>query len=40
MNIMLIIVVLASLAFGQVATGVFVALLVTFNVVMGSQPGA
>ena len=37
MNIMLIIVAVASLAIGQVATGLFVALLVTFNVVMGSR---
>jgi Ca2+-transporting ATPase len=37
MNIMLIIVAVASLAIGQVATGIFVALLVTFNVVMGSR---
>ncbi|MGZ4756123.1 MAG: cation-translocating P-type ATPase [Acidimicrobiia bacterium] len=37
MNIMLIIVVFASFAIGQVGTGVFVALLVTFNVVMGSN---
>ncbi|HWS47111.1 MAG TPA: HAD-IC family P-type ATPase, partial [Acidimicrobiia bacterium] len=37
MNIMLIIVSIASLAIGQVATGIFVALLVTFNVVMGSR---
>ena len=37
MNIMLAIVAVASLAIGQVATGIFVALLVTFNVVMGSR---
>ena len=37
MNIMLIIVVFASFAIGQIGTGVFVALLVTFNVVMGSN---
>ena len=37
MNIMLVIVAVASLAIGQVATGIFVALLVTFNVVMGSS---
>src|SRR4051794_32699315 len=37
MNIMLAIVAIASLAIGQVATGIFVALLVTFNVVMGSR---
>src|SRR6478752_5240395 len=37
MNIMLVIVAIASLAIGQVATGIFVALLVTFNVVMGSR---
>lgn len=37
MNIMLIIVVFASFAIGQVGTGVFVACLVTFNVVMGSN---
>ena len=37
MNIMLVIVAVASLAIGQVATGIFVALLVTFNVVMGSR---
>jgi P-type Ca2+ transporter type 2C len=37
MNIMLVIVAIASLAIGQIATGVFVALLVTFNVVMGSR---
>jgi Ca2+-transporting ATPase len=37
MNIMLIIVAIASLAIGQIPTGVLVALLVTFNVVMGSN---
>jgi Ca2+-transporting ATPase len=37
MNIMLVIVSIASLAIGQIATGIFVALLVTFNVVMGSR---
>src|SRR3954453_1399891 len=37
MNIMLVIVSIASLAIGQVATGLFVAVLVTFNVVMGSS---
>jgi Ca2+-transporting ATPase len=37
MNIMLVIVAVASLAIGQTATGIFVALLVTFNVVMGSR---
>src|SRR3954469_8575627 len=37
MNIMLVIVAIASLAIGQVATGIFVALLVTFNLVMGSR---
>ncbi len=37
MNIMLVIVAVASIAIGQVATGIFVALLVTFNVVMGSR---
>ena len=37
MNIMLAIVAVASLAIGQVATGLFVAGLVTFNVVMGSR---
>jgi P-type Ca2+ transporter type 2C len=37
MNIMLVIVAVASLAISQVATGIFVALLVTFNVVMGSR---
>ena len=37
MNIMLAIVAVASLAIGQAATGIFVALLVTFNVVMGSR---
>jgi Ca2+-transporting ATPase len=37
MNIMLVIVAIASLAIGQTATGIFVALLVTFNVVMGSR---
>ena len=40
MNIMLVIVAVASFAIGQVATGIFVALLVTFNVVMGIEPGA
>jgi Ca2+-transporting ATPase len=37
MNIMLAIVAVASLAIGQAATGIFVGLLVTFNVVMGSR---
>src|SRR3954452_9084275 len=37
MNIMLAIVAVASIGIGQVATGIFVALLVTFNVVMGSR---
>jgi Ca2+-transporting ATPase len=37
MNIMLVIVSIASLAIGQIATGIFVALLVTFNLVMGSR---
>jgi P-type Ca2+ transporter type 2C len=37
MNIMLLIVSGASFAIGQVATGVFVLLLVVFNVVMGSN---
>src|SRR6478735_2144527 len=37
MNIMLAIVAVASLAIGQIATGIFVALLVTFNIVMGSR---
>jgi Ca2+-transporting ATPase len=37
MNIMLLIVGVASLAIGQVATGIMVLLLVTFNVVMGSS---
>ena len=37
MNIMLVIVAVASIAIGQVATGIFVALLVTFNIVMGSR---
>ncbi len=37
MNIMLVIVAVASLVIGQIATGMFVALLVTFNVVMGSR---
>jgi Ca2+-transporting ATPase len=37
MNIMLVIVAIASLSIGQIATGVLVALLVTFNVVMGSS---
>ncbi len=36
MNIMLLIVALASLAIGQIATGIVVASLVTFNVVMGT----
>ena len=40
MNIMLLIVGVASFAIGQVATGVVVLGLVTFNVVMGSRPGA
>ena len=37
MNIMLIIVAVASFAIGQIATGLVVAVLVTFNVVMGSN---
>jgi Ca2+-transporting ATPase len=37
MNIMLIIVAIASLAIGQIATGIVVAVLVTFNVVMGTS---
>src|SRR6478752_6348738 len=37
MNIMLLIVAVASLAIGQIATGIVVATLVTFNVVMGSN---
>jgi P-type Ca2+ transporter type 2C len=37
MNIMLIIVSIASFAIGQIGTGIFVAGLVTFNVVMGSN---
>ena len=37
MNIMLLIVAVASLVIGQVATGVIVGLLVTFNVVMGTN---
>ncbi len=37
MNIMLIIVAVASFAIGQIATGIVVAALVTFNVVMGSN---
>jgi P-type Ca2+ transporter type 2C len=37
MNIMLLIVSVASLAIGQVATGIVVLALVTFNVVMGSS---
>lgn len=37
MNIMLLIVAVASFAIGQVATGAVVASLVTFNVVMGSS---
>jgi Ca2+-transporting ATPase len=37
MNIMLIVVAIASLAIGQIATGIVVAALVTFNVVMGSN---
>jgi Ca2+-transporting ATPase len=37
MNIMLIIVAVASFGIGQIATGVVVAALVTFNVVMGSN---
>jgi Ca2+-transporting ATPase len=37
MNIMLLIVAVASFAIGQVPTGVVVSALVTFNVVMGSQ---
>ena len=37
MNIMLIIVAIASYAIGQIATGIVVTALVTFNVVMGSN---
>jgi Ca2+-transporting ATPase len=37
MNVMLLIVCVASLAIGQVATGIVVLVLVTFNVVMGSS---
>ena len=37
MNIMLFIVAVASFAIGQVATGIVVASLVTFNVVMGAN---
>jgi P-type Ca2+ transporter type 2C len=37
MNIMLLIVSIASLAIGQVATGVIVAALVSFNVIMGTS---
>jgi len=37
MNIMLIIVAVASLGIGQIATGIVVAALVTFNVVMGTN---
>ncbi len=37
MNIMLLIVAVASLAIGQIATGVIVGALVTFNVVMGTS---
>ena len=37
MNIMLLIVAVASLAIGQIATGIVVAALVTFNVVMGTN---
>jgi Ca2+-transporting ATPase len=37
MNIMLLIVAVASFAIGQIATGIVVAALVTFNVVMGSS---
>ncbi len=37
MNIMLLIVAVASLAIGQIATGLVVGLLVTFNVVMGTN---
>ena len=37
MNIMLLIVAVASLLIGQVATGIVVAALVTFNVVMGTR---
>ena len=37
MNIMLIIVAVPSFAIGQIGTGIFVAGLVTFNVVMGSN---
>ncbi|HVM65819.1 MAG TPA: cation-transporting P-type ATPase, partial [Acidimicrobiales bacterium] len=37
MNIMLILVAIAAFAIGQIATGIIVSALVTFNVVMGSQ---
>ena len=37
MNIMLLIVAIASFAIGQIATGIVVASLVTFNVVMGTN---
>lgn len=37
MNIMLLVVAVASLAIGQVATGIVVGLLVAFNVVMGTN---
>jgi P-type Ca2+ transporter type 2C len=37
MNIMLIVVAIASFAIGQIGTGITVAALVTFNVVMGSN---
>ena len=37
MNIMLFVVAVASLAIGQVATGIVVGLLVAFNVVMGTN---
>jgi Ca2+-transporting ATPase len=37
MNIMLLIVSVASFTIGQIGTGIFVACLVTFNVVMGSN---
>lgn len=37
MNVMLIIVAVASFAIGQIATGIVVAALVTFNVVMGTN---
>jgi P-type Ca2+ transporter type 2C len=37
MNIMLLLVAVASFAIGQIATGIVVSALVTFNVVMGSN---